>query len=87
MCGILFGLLYRLLCTGTRGQNRIFFHEINFLFSHINKARGGRSENMTPLSANWSARISILTKVIIPVYIIIQLSSENIVSWQDNHCL
>ena len=22
MCGILFGLLYRLLCTGTRGQNQ-----------------------------------------------------------------
>ena len=22
MCGVLFGLLYRLLCTGTPGQNR-----------------------------------------------------------------
>ena len=29
MCGILFSLLYRFLCTGTQGQNHIYGRKLN----------------------------------------------------------
>ena len=62
-------------------RNSIFFHEINFLFRHIDRTRGGHFEklssrykhlaggdykrNMTAFSANESARMSIISCIII----------------------
>ena len=41
MCGVLFGLLYRWLCTGTRGQNR---YVDEFAFGLQIKADGRASQ-------------------------------------------